>query len=232
MWKTSLIPPLLEPSVYLLVIGVGIGGYVKEMDGVPYLTFVAAGVMATESIMRAAFECTWGTFYRMKIQNTFEAMISTPVSAYDVAFGEILWGAAKAFVNAFVLCMILLFLHVLKFYQLPFVFFMIFLGSVNFSSFSAAYASKIPDFEYFNFYYAILFPLTFVCGTYFPLHRLPDALQYSVWVFPLTSVVDVIRTHILQRPDAFFYAKFGFIFCSTVLFVEISLRSFRARLIQ
>ena len=48
-------------------------------------------------------------------------------------------------------------------------------------------------FGQFQFFFAVLFPLIFLCGTYFPLSRLPFAMQCALWVIPLTSVVDIIR---------------------------------------
>lgn len=231
-WKTNLIPPLIEPCVYLLVLGIGVGQYVKQIEGISYLVFVSAGIMASESLLRATFECTYGTFYRMKIQNTFEAVISTPVSAPEVAFGEILWGAFKSFMNCFVLLVILFWIGVPALSSALPVILIVTLGGVNFAALSVLVASKVPDFEHFNIFFALMFPLTFVCGTYFPLSRLPETLQTALWVFPLTAVADLTRTLFTSSHDPYFFLKLFYLFLSTLLLIEISIRSFEKRLVR
>ena len=42
-WKVNFFPPLIEAFLYLFAIGMGIGSYVKEIDGIPYVNFIAPG---------------------------------------------------------------------------------------------------------------------------------------------------------------------------------------------
>ncbi len=231
-WKTNVLPPFVQPISLLLIMGLGVGHYVGEIDGMPYLIFVTAGILVTESMLRAAFECTYASFYRMKYQNTFEAIISTPVSPYEVAFGEVMWGATKALISSTVLFVVMFLIGVLKHPVAILAFPIIVVGGINFAAISLTVSARVTEFEQFNFFFAILFPLIFLCGTYFPLNRLPDVMEYALWLIPLTCVVDVIRAIISGTGTPFFLLKLAYLLVTTVLFMELALRSLAKRLIS
>lgn len=231
-WKTNVIPPFLQPVSLLLIMGLGVGHYVGEIGGMPYLVFVTAGIMATESLLRAAFECTYGSFYRMTYQKTFEAIITTPVTPYEVAFGEIVWGATKSLLSSTVLFAVMFAIGVCRNITAPFSFFIIALGGMNFAAISLCVSAKAREFEQFQFFFAIIFPLVFMCGTYFPLSSFPEWLQYILWLIPLTHVVDITRGLISGAGTPFILYKIVYLVVSTIIVVEIALRLMARRLID
>lgn len=232
LWKTNFIPPIIEPFFIIFAFGVGVGQFIGDIKGVPYLVFVSAGLLASQSILRATFECTFGSFFRMKYQNTFEAIISTPVSAYDLAFGEVMWGATRAALNSLIIFLVLAFLGVFKLGTAWPALIIVALGSVNFAATSLIVTSKIPNLEYFNFYFAgFVFPTLFLAGTYFPVDRLPGFVQSAVWVLPFASIVDTTRTIIIRNGDSMFWVKIAYLILSTLLLVNYAMRSLKKRLI-
>src|SRR4051812_24162286 len=67
LWRTDLWPPFLEAVMNLLAFGFGIGGYVQQaVEGLPYLQFVAPGIVMVSALFSAFFECTFGSFIRME----------------------------------------------------------------------------------------------------------------------------------------------------------------------
>lgn len=232
LWKTNFLPPIIEPFFLIFAFGVGVGQFIGSIKGIPYLVFVSAGLLASQSILRATFECTFGSFFRMKYQNTFEAIISTPVSAFDLAFGEIMWGATRAAINSLVIFIVLAVLGVFKVdVALP-ALFIVFIGSINFAATSLIVTSKIPNMEYFNFYFAgFVFPTLFLAGTYFPLERLPEFVKIIMWILPFTSTVDTTRAIIVQQIDNFFWLKLAYVLTSTIVLVSYAMYSLKKRLI-
>jgi lipooligosaccharide transport system permease protein len=231
-WRTNVFPPFVQPISLLLIMGLGVGHYVGDLKGMPYLVYVTAGILVTESMLRAAFECTYSSFYRMKYQHTFEAIISTPVSPYEVAFGEVMWGATKSLISSSVLFMVMGLLGVFRSPLAVLAFPVIALGGINFAALSLSVSAKATEFEQFNFFFAIVFPLVFLCGTYFPLDRLPDALEYFLWAVPLTHAVDIIRALVSGVGTPWLFAKVLYLIVTTVLFVEMALRFLAKRLID
>ena len=95
-YKANFIPPLMEPILYLLAFGFGLGFFVTQIDGVPYATYLAPALIAISMMNAAFFECTFSSFVRMYYQKTFDAIIATPLNIDEVITGELLWGATKS----------------------------------------------------------------------------------------------------------------------------------------
>src|SRR5690606_12771119 len=103
-WKTNFLPPLLEPVLYVLAFGVGMGRLVGDIEYqgavLSYLQFMFPGVIAVAVMFWAFFETTYASFIRMYYQKTFEAIVATPLQAEDLIAGEWLWGASKSVIAA------------------------------------------------------------------------------------------------------------------------------------
>src|SRR5215210_6616090 len=111
LWKTELIAPVIEPIFNFFAFGFGIGSLVaSQVEGLSYLSFVGAGILAFTVLMRAVFEMTYGAYFRMVYQSTYDAILATPVNAESLAFGEILWAVTKGFIDSlFILPLVVIF---------------------------------------------------------------------------------------------------------------------------
>ena len=91
-WRTNFLPPLLEPVLYVLAFGLGLGSLIGEVTYqgrvVPYLEFMAPGVVSVAIMFWAYFETTYSSFVRMYFQRTFDAIIATPLLVEDVIWGR------------------------------------------------------------------------------------------------------------------------------------------------
>jgi lipooligosaccharide transport system permease protein len=233
LWKFNFLPALAEPVLFIFVMGLGIGSYIKEIEGVPYLDFVAAGILGSAAIMQATFECTYGSFFRMRIQNTFEGIISTPMSADEVGLAEISWGATRGMVNSTLVFLILLVMGVFHRWQVIFLPPLMFLAAFNFAAIALLVTSRIAQMEYFRFYFAgIVLPAQFICGTFFPVSRFPEAVQIFAWVIPFTSYIDISRSLMLDRPARALGPELLWALGTTLIFTELAVRSMHRRLVK
>ena len=89
-WKVNFFPPLLEPIFYLVAMGFGLGSFVKSIEGLSYIQFIAPALISISIMYSSFFECTYGSFVRMYFQKTFDASITTPISIEEVIAGELL----------------------------------------------------------------------------------------------------------------------------------------------
>ena len=104
VFKTTIlinfIPPLLEPVLYILAFGFGLGSLIKTVTyqgrQYPHLTFMAPGVISVAVMFWSYFETTYTCFVRMYYQRTFDAIVATPLLVEDVIVGEWIWGATKS----------------------------------------------------------------------------------------------------------------------------------------
>jgi len=71
LWKTEFVAPIIEPIFTFFAFGFGVGALVTtEVEGLSYLQFVGAGVLAFTVLMRTIFEMTYGAYFRMVYQST------------------------------------------------------------------------------------------------------------------------------------------------------------------
>ena len=94
MYRRSVTPlafGLVEPLMYLLTIGFGVGSLVGTVPGVDvrYPVFVAPAILATTAMNTAFNQTSFGVFSRIKVDLTYEAIVPTPLSAADIAVGEV-----------------------------------------------------------------------------------------------------------------------------------------------
>ncbi len=232
LWKTNLLPPLIEPYLYLLALGLGVGFYISTIDGVDYLSFVAPGILVTTSILQATFECTYGSYFRMAFQSTFDAIVATPVNPEEVSLGEICWGATRSLINAGALTVTLVILGRVPLLWIPVILALQFVAGLHFGALSLLITSRVHQTEYFNFFLSgVVFPVQMLTGAFFPLSRIPDILQPVAWAVPLTSMIDLTRGIMLDRLDWTALPQLAYVLATTVLFAELALRSMRRRLI-
>src|SRR3982750_3160433 len=104
LWKMELAAPLIEPVFMVLAFGWGVGALVaSDAGGMPYLSFVGAGVLAFAAVSRALFESAYNAYFRMVYQSTFDAILATPVEAESLAFAEIVWATTKAAIDSVII---------------------------------------------------------------------------------------------------------------------------------
>jgi lipooligosaccharide transport system permease protein len=193
--KVNFLPSLFEPIIYLAAFGFGLGGFIPNMFGQPYIYFLAPALVAIAVMNGSFFECTFASFVRMYFQKTFDAIVATPISVEEVVAGELLWGATRSMINAtIVLGVISVFGLVTSplFLLVPLI---AFVGGLMFASIAMCFTAIAPNIDFFN-YPAFLFitPMIFLAGTFFPLTSLPSAAQIGAMVIlPLTHIVNVIR---------------------------------------
>jgi lipooligosaccharide transport system permease protein len=197
-WKVNFIPPLLEPLLYLLAFGVGLGNMVKEIsyEGVPisYLRFIASGLVATAVMNHGFFETTYSSFVRMYFQRTFDAILSTPLMLEDVILGEILWGATKSLFAGAVMLIVAGLWGLIAWPAALLILPIAFLAGMTFSSLGMCFTAMVKNIEMFNFpVFLFITPMFLFSGVFFPISSLPLWAQYAAQVMPLTILVSVLR---------------------------------------
>ena len=98
-WRSAFVPPVLEPLVMFLVFGMGLGAYVGSIvyqgREVPYLEYVAPGILTYTLFTTSFMESLYGSFVRMFYQKTFEGIVGTAVERVNIIWGEMIWAACR-----------------------------------------------------------------------------------------------------------------------------------------
>ena len=197
-WKVNITFNFIEPFLYLIALGIGLGAYVQPIEGLPYLKYLAPGLVVSSAMFAASYECTYGTFVRMEFQKTFQAMVTTPISIDDVIAGEIIYGAFKSTLYGIIFLLVTL---VLGLVASPWVFLMPFLlalAGLFFAIISIIWTGLVPRIESFNYFFTLIMtPVFLFSGIFFPLSGLPQFIQKIAWFNPLFHVTNLSRGLIL-----------------------------------
>jgi len=238
--KVNFLPSLLEPILYLVAFGFGLGGFIPSIQGQPYIDFIAPALVAIAIMNGAFFECTFASFVRMYFQKTFDAIVATPVSVEEVVAGELLWGATRSTFNATIVLAVIAVFGLIKsplfLVVVPFAFF----GGLMFGSIAMCFTAIAPNIDFFNFpSFLFLTPMFFLSGTFFPLTSLPYAAQVAAMaVLPLTHVVNITRavvtTHVEPilglNPEILLLISLAWIIAVAVVFFIVSINLMKKRL--
>src|SRR5215210_6377994 len=110
-WKATTFSSVLEPVIYLLAFGLGLGAtIVDKVDGLDYVEFVGTGMVATAVIFSSALPAMYGTFIKERFQRTYDAILAAPVDTEELVTAEVLWIALRAgFYGCFPLLVSMLF---------------------------------------------------------------------------------------------------------------------------
>jgi lipooligosaccharide transport system permease protein len=226
------LPPFLEPVIFLVGIGVGLGKYVVSLDGMPYLLFLATALPITSSMFTAAYECTFGTFIRLEFEKAYDGMLAAPVTVRDLFVGELLWAGTKGwFFSAAVVAVMACFGTA----PMPGSLLSPLVGCLTgmmFGALSLYVTSFVRNINHFNFYFTgFLSPMFFFSGTVFPIRSLPQALRPVAELFPLTHSVRLARALSLGRLEPVLLFDLVFLLAVTAAMGHLGIERLKRRIV-
>jgi len=198
--RTRLITGLLQPLLYLFVLGAGIGS--SSRLGGTYQTFIFPGVLGLSMLFTATFAAISIVFDRQI--GFFKAVLVAPVSRTAIAFGKILSGAIQAAVQGLIVMPFAPLAGVplgwISIAELPLA---MLLASITFSAIGVAFASRFTSVTVFPIVSnAVLLPMFFLSGALYPLTSAPRWMQIAAHFDPVAYAVDLMRGTLLG--DFFF----------------------------
>lgn len=187
---------VLEPLFFLLSVRIGFAALVGDVtDGgrtVPYADFVAPALMAAAAMNGAVFESTMNIFSQLKQYKVFDAALATPITAGDVALGEVMYATIRGALYSLAFIVTLLALGMVStpwmLLSVPICVLMAFAFAavgLSVTTFMRSYA----DFEYVP---TVLLPMFLFSATFYPLESYGD-WAWMVNVSPLYHGVALVR---------------------------------------
>src|SRR5581483_3817143 len=209
--RTRMIGGLVQPLLFLLVFGYGLGSLVGSTGGLDYKKFIFPGSLAMSVVTTSIFgaiSIVWDREFGF-----LREMLVAPVSRASILLGKTIGGAVVATFQGVIM---LLFAPIVGLTLTPIrvvqVLLLCFLIAFALTSFGVFIASRMKKMEAFqSVMQFLLFPMIFLSGAQFPLSGLPSWLAVVTRLDPLTYAVDPLRRIILgaQGVPAEAIARFG-----------------------
>jgi len=194
-WKGTTFSSVLEPIVYLLAFGVGLGAtLIDGVEGLSYVEFVGTGMVATAVIFSSALPAMFGTFVKERFQNTYDAILAAPVDVEELVTAEMLWiGLRAGFYGCFPLLVAMAF-GLDPTWGMLLVPIFAFVTALAFAAFGISVAASVSKIDQFNYVTTLVVtPLFLVAGTFFPINQLPEGIQIAANLNPLYQLVELVR---------------------------------------
>ena len=197
-WRGTVLVSFIGPVFYLTAMGLGLGGLVNRgsggVAGVPYRDFLAPGLLVATAMQTAALEMTYPILAKVMWWKTYDAILATPMKVRDLVIGEIAWITARAAMVALAFFAVM---EVVGASHSPLGPLAIGAGVLTGVAFGAPIlafsATQIRDSGFAALNRFVITPLFLFGGTFFPLERLPLALQVVAWTTPLAHGVALSR---------------------------------------
>jgi len=200
-WRSNVFGAFLQPFLYLLGMGVGVGqlvdsrsGSTELLGGLTYYQFLAPALLATTGMTLAAGDSLWPVMAGFKWQRFFHAQAQTPLTPAQVSNGFVLWLVTRAAIGVVGVAAVLALFPSSRRWglllALPF-------GVLTALAFAAPLvawsASRESERSFPSIMRFGITPLFLFGGAFFPIEQLPGWLRPVAQATPLWHGVELCR---------------------------------------
>ena len=204
VWRKLSVPSLLgnfgDPLLYLLALGYGLGNFVGSLQGMPYITFLASGIVCSSAMNTATFEALYSAYTRMTTQQTWTGMLATPLEVDDIVIGEMVWAGSKSLISSTAILVVAALLGLVHGWRALWILPVSLLVGICFAAMALVITAVSKSYDFFLYYFTLVVtPMMLASGVFFPLAGLPRPLQSIAQWMPLTHAVEIIRPLMVGR---------------------------------
>jgi ABC-2 type transport system permease protein len=201
IWIQTIVPPAITMTLYFIIFGSLVGSRIGSMDGVPYMTFIAPGLIMM-AVITNSFANVVSSFFSSKLMLHLEEMLVAPLAHTTIVLGFVVGGVVRGLLVAALVVVVALLFTDLQVAH-PFITLTtILLTAIIFSVaglFNAIFAKTFDDISIIPTF--VLTPLTYLGGVFFSITLLPPFWQKVALVNPILYMVNAFRFGMLGSSD-------------------------------
>ena len=202
VWTQTLLAPLVTAALFLMIFTIAIGTRRGDVMGVPFLTFLAPGIMMM-TVIQNAFANTSSSIMISKVQGNIVDTLMPPLSALETLLGYLAGGVARGVAVAVTLALGLwLALGLVPHAPLLALVF-VFLGSAFMGALglvAGIFANKFDQMAAITNF--IVTPLAFLSATFYSVQALPQGLNTVIHWNPIFYLIDGVRYGMIGVSDS------------------------------
>ena len=189
----SLFSPVLSTSLYFIVFGSVIGGYVEKIDGISYGSFIVPGLLMLTLLTQSISNTSFGIFFP-KFNGTIYEILAAPISTFEIVLAFVGAGATKTLVVGFVIFLTsTFFVEVQVMYPLLMIFLLV-LVAFTFALFGFLIGLMSSNFEQMSIIPTLVItPMVFLGGSLYSLDMLPEFWQTVTYFNPVVYLINGLR---------------------------------------
>ncbi len=202
VWTQTLLAPLVTAGLFLMIFDIAIGPRRGDVMGVPFLAFIAPGILMM-TVIQNAFANTASSIVSAKVQGNIVDTLMPPLSAGELVLGymagSIVRGTAVALSIGLGLALALGMVPQHPLLVLVFVV----LGAALMGGLgivAGIYAEKFDQMAAITNF--IVTPLAFLSGTFYSVQSLPPGLMQVTHLNPIFYLIDGVRFAMVGVSDS------------------------------
>ncbi len=202
VWTQTLLAPLVTTGLFMTVFALAIGPRRGEVMGVPFVEFLAPGIL-TMTVIQNAFANTTSSIVISKVQGNIVDSLMPPLSAAELLVGYISGGLVRGVAVALAIAFALwLFVGIVPVHPGIALLFVI-LGAALLSAagiIAAIFADKFDQMAAVTNF--VIVPLSFLSGTFYSIEGLPGPMQTITHLNPIFYLIDGVRYGFIGTSDS------------------------------
>jgi lipooligosaccharide transport system permease protein len=205
-WRGSVITSFLSPLLYVLAMGVLLGGFIdgdpKVLEGASsYFEFVVPGLIAAHAMQTAVGETTYPVMGMIKWQRTYHSMLATPLECRDLVAAHLSFVLFRLVTTCAVYALVLAPFGVYGSWWGPIAAFGCqLLVGMAFAVWVFGYSARLYSEEGYGILFRlVVFPLFLFSGAFFPISNLGGAGAWVARCTPLWHGVNLSRMFALDH---------------------------------
>lgn len=187
---------LFEPMLFLLSIRVGLSELVGDVEAsgrrVAYDKFVAPGLLAAAAMNGAIFDSTMNIFHKWKASKLYDALLTTPLTAADIAVGEIGWAVLRGVLYAIAFLVTMAAMSMVDSAWIAMAVPIAALIGFTFAALGMAATTFMRSWADFEYVPAATLPLFLFSATFYPVSAYGN-WSWAVNLSPLYHGVELVR---------------------------------------
>ena len=189
----SLVSPVLSTSLYFIVFGSFIGGYVQKIDGISYGSYIVPGLLMLTLLTQSISNTSFGIFFP-KFNGTIYEILAAPISSFEVVLAFVGAGATKTLIVGIVIFITsTFFVEVQVKYPLLMIFLML-IVAFTFALFGFLIGLLSSNFEQLSVIPTLVItPMVFLGGSLYSLDMLPSFWQTVTYFNPVVYLINGLR---------------------------------------
>jgi ABC-2 type transport system permease protein len=197
----TVLAPTASTLLFLVIFALALGGAVREVHGVPFMTFLAPGLIMM-AIVQNAFANTASSVMISKVQGNIVDMLISPLSPGELTLAYALGGVTRGLAVGVAVGLATLFFVPLGVHDVVALVFYAVAASLMLSLIGLATGIWADKFDQMaavtNF---VITPLAFLSGTFYSIDRLPEPWHTVSLLNPFFYMIDGMRYAFIGRAD-------------------------------
>lgn len=223
IWPQTLVPPVITIALYFVIFGKLVGSRIGDMSSLPYIQFVAPGLIMM-SVITNSYSNVVSSFFGSKFQSNIEELLVSPTPNWIILVGYVVGGMARGLGVGLIVTVLSLYFADFSLYSLPITLGIVLMTSLMFSLaglINAIFASSFDDISIIPTF--VLTPLIYLGGVFYSIEMLSGFWQGLSMFNPILYMVNAFRYGMVGITDINIMASFAMVGLFSAILFSVAL---------